>query len=262
MSFLIWPLLACILLVLIHVYFGSFVLKRGVIFIDLALAQWAALGYLLGIVLDIHNHFILFGIGFLFTLIAAFVLSILKQFYQHVNLQEAVIGVVYISGITFATILLSSFGLEGHHLEEMFSGHLIFVNSHDIVVATVLYLFIAFLMVKLHGFISQSYSFWRDFLFYALFGLVVTSSVKMVGVLLVFSYLVIPLISVMLWTKSSRYQIFSAWAFALVLSIVGIASSFFIDMSMSYMIILMLIIGWILSVLLKQIGIKSNLLSD
>ena len=93
---IVWPLIACLSLVFIHGYFGAFVLRRGIIFIDLALAQWAALGYLVGHWLGVHSQISLFLIGFSFTLLAALILVGLKPFYEKVNQQEASIGVVYI----------------------------------------------------------------------------------------------------------------------------------------------------------------------
>ena len=77
-SILLITCLACIALVIIHVYFGSFVLRRGIIFIDLALAQWAALGYVVGHWLNFHSPWHLFAMGFGFTVIASLILTLLK----------------------------------------------------------------------------------------------------------------------------------------------------------------------------------------
>ena len=107
---IIWPLIACLALVFIHGYFGAFVLRRGIIFIDLALAQWAALGYLVGHWLGIHSPIALFLCGFGFTLIASLILVGLKPFYDKVNQQEASIGVTYIFATTLATALISTTG--------------------------------------------------------------------------------------------------------------------------------------------------------
>ena len=135
-SILALPFLACIALTFIHVYFGSFVLKRGIIFVDLALAQWAALGYLVGYWMGIESSIGLFLSGFSFTVIASVILTILKPIYNQSNLQEAVIGVVYIGGITIASALISTTGMEGHHLNDMLAGHLLFLQSSEVIFST------------------------------------------------------------------------------------------------------------------------------
>ena len=184
-SILTLPFLACIALILIHVYFGSFVLRRGIIFIDLALAQWAALGYLIGHALHIENEYMLLLIGFLFTIIASILLYILKNLYNRDSCHEAVIGGVYIFGITAATSLISSTGMEGHHLKAMLSGQLLFLTNIEVLSSYVLYGLIAAVLFGLHSkFIKRDKRY--ELIFYVLFGAVVTLSVKMVGVLLVF----------------------------------------------------------------------------
>ena len=181
-SLLTIPFLACLALVFVHVYFGGFVLRRGIIFIDLALAQWAALGYLVGNFLDIHQPIPQFAFSFLFTIIAAAILTVLKPIYDKVNLQEAVIGVVYIAATTLAVVLISTTNMEGHHLHEMLSGHLLFIRPAELGFSTGLYIIIGLALLKLHHHFLNNQSNWMNFLFYALFGLVVTSSVKMVGI--------------------------------------------------------------------------------
>ena len=148
-SLLTIPFLVSIVLVLIHVYFGSFVLRRGVIFIDLALAQWAALGYLIGHWMDIHQPLPLFILGFAFTVIASLLLTILKPYFDKTNLLEAVIGVLYLSAITIATSIISSTGMEGHHLKEMLSGHLLFIQVNEMLLAYGLYAIVALILVLL-----------------------------------------------------------------------------------------------------------------
>ena len=105
------PLLACFLLVFIHVYFGAFIIRRGIIFIDLTLAQWAALGYVCGHLLDIHQSQLLFITAFLFTIIPSGILTFLKHLYEKTNLQEAVIGVLYITGSALAAGIISNVGM-------------------------------------------------------------------------------------------------------------------------------------------------------
>jgi ABC-type Mn2+/Zn2+ transport systems, permease components len=189
---LIVPFILCVALVLIHVYFGSFVLKRGVIFIDLALAQWAALGYLIGHWAGVPAGLTLFVFAWGFTVIAAFILSFLKPIYQDLNLQEAVIGVLYIGAAAIATGLISLTGMEGHHLSHMLAGHLLFVQPVELYASLGVYALIGVMLLWLHRYFLNENSRGSEFVFCVLFGLVVTSSVQLVGILLVFSYLVIP----------------------------------------------------------------------
>ena len=256
-SFLVLPFLTCLALVLIHVYFGSFVLKRGVIFIDLALAQWAALGYLVANWLHIHDPLPLFLMAFGFTVLASAVLALLKPLFEQTNLQEAVIGVVYILGISVAVSLISVTGMEGHHLNELLAGHLLFVQESEIISAYALYAFIAACILFFHAKFNKPTRFW-DFMFYVLFRAVVTSSVKLVGVLLVFAYLVLPLLSVWLFTERFKTRLIAAWAIGVVATVLGLVTSIWLDIPPSYAVILCLADIWLGSVILKSLLNKKN----
>lgn len=248
-SFLFLPFIACIILVLIHVYFGAFVLKRGILFIDLALAQWAALGYLVGHCLKIDNAYYLFFIGFVFTIIAAGILSIIKPLFNEVKLQEAVIGVMYILAAAGATALASSTGMEGHHLKEMLTGHLLFIQTQDVIAALLLYGIIGIILFIFNHRLMHSKSRLSEFFFYTLFGCVVTSSVKMVGILLVFSFLVLPILSIILFVTSIKKQIVGGWIIGIVSAIVGLGLSIVLDIPPSLSIILVLCCCWIIGII-------------
>ncbi|RAP31539.1 hypothetical protein DID78_00880 [Candidatus Marinamargulisbacteria bacterium SCGC AG-343-D04] len=250
---LLLPFLTCIALVLIHVYFGTFVLKRGIVFIDLALAQWAALGYVIGNAFHIQNHTTLFIFSFGFTVIAGFILTLLKPIFKTLNLQEAVIGVMYILATTLALTVISSTGMEGHHIKEMLSGHILFIQTSEFLEAISIYSGIGILLLFIHKKILNSNSRLWDFVFYILFGFVVTSSVKMVGVLLVFSYLVLPVLSITLITKELKKQIIFSWIFGLSATLLGLALSISLNTPPSFCIILMLCIFWVLSIILFAI---------
>ena len=239
------PLLACITLVGIHVYFGAFVLKRGIIFIDIALAQWACLGYVVAYWLGIHQGPLFFIVGVAFSMIAALILSLVKPLYNQVNLQEAVIGVLYIAGAALTVGILSSTGMEGQHLTKLFSGQLLFVSGMDVIWSALLYLVIGGIVYKYHSRFSQSGTPLWNFIFYALFGCVVTSSVKMVGILLVFSYLVLPVLSLVLFTNQLKHQIRWGWVIGSVASLIGLGASIIVDIPPSYCIILVLCTGWL-----------------
>ncbi|MBG90619.1 MAG: hypothetical protein CL521_02255 [Actinobacteria bacterium] len=248
---LIFPFLVCVALVLVHAYFGAFVLRRGIIFIDLALAQWAALGYIAGYLMGVHEPLLLFLIGFGFTVLASLVLTLLKPIYQENNLQEAVIGVTYITATALSIAMVSMAGLEGHHIQEMLTGHLLFVQPSEVWMAVGLYALIGCVLLKLHPYFIQPQGQKWDFVFYVLFGLVVTSSVKMVGVLLVFSYLVLPILSVVQSYDSFRSQVKVGWVIGVLSSMLGLWVSFFLDVPPSVAVILVLVLAWVCSMGLR-----------
>ncbi|MBT6121011.1 hypothetical protein HOH45_06065 [bacterium] len=248
-SLLLLPLIACAVLVFIHVYFGAFVLKRGILFIDLALAQWAALGYLVGHFFDIQNPYQLFLVGFGFTVIAAFILSIVKPLFKESNLQEAVIGVMYIFAASGATALISSTGMEGHNFKSMLSGHLLFIQTQDLILAISLYSVIGIILFMFNSKLLNGRSTLSDFAFYTLFGCVVTSSVKMVGILLVFSFLVLPILSIILFVKSIKKQIMIGWGVGIFGSIIGLGCSLILDIPPSLSIVLVLCCNFAVGVL-------------
>ncbi len=244
-SLLSLPLLACIALALVHVYFGTFVLRRGVIFIDLALAQWAALGYLVGHWIGIHSPFFLFLMAVGFTIIASFILTIVKPLYNKINLQEGLIGAVYITAATLAIALITTTGMESHHLKDMLAGHLLFIQQTDIWIAYGLYTFIGILLLQWHHYFIHARSQMWDFIFYVLFGIVVTSSVKMVGILLVFAFLVLPPLSMVLVSSEFKKQVQYGWVIAILASGTGLFASLQIDIPPSYCIIITLCIIWV-----------------
>lgn len=243
------PFILCIGLVFIHVYFGTFVLKRGILFIDLALAQWAALGYLVGAAIGIETPWLLFMMGFFFTSIAGLILTIIKPIFSQINYQEAVIGIIYIFASAVAVALLTMTGLEGHHWHDMMSGYLLLIQPAQVMTALLLYAGVGFVMIIKRAYLTQSKSLVADWLFYSLFGLVVTSSVKLVGVLLVFSFLVLPVMSVVLFTSSIYKQVLYGWGLGLCGALVGLVGSIYLDVSPSISIMLGLCIAWVLAII-------------
>ena len=191
MTVLAIPFLLCLILVCIHSYFGNFVLKRGILFADLALAQWAALGYLIGHYFHVESQLLLFLCGVGMSFLASLILSILSPMFDKSKDQEAIIGILYVLASAVAIALISSTGMESHHLQEMFSGHLLFVTKFEFLVTFALYTVLGSLAYFLRSHFTQTNAL-SCLLFYTLFGVVVSSSVKLVGLLLVFSFLVIP----------------------------------------------------------------------
>lgn len=232
-----WPLLAALVLTGIHVYFGIHVIGRKVIFVDLALAQIAALGVAFGIFMGYeteHSPGYLYGYSLAFTLVAALVFSITKRRSQDIP-HEAVIGITYAVAVAVTMIILSKSPLGPQEFDRMMKGQLLWVKQGQVLVAAGIYAAIGvfhFLFRK--KFYALSFGegaeeirhrwIW-DFLFYASFGFVVTSSVSMAGIFLVFCLLVIPSVGALLFAKRTRTRLAIGWIGGGFLCVAGIQVS-------------------------------------
>src|SRR5688572_17844949 len=200
---LLWaPFLMCLVLTGIHAYLGIHVIAREVVFVDIALAQIAALGataaFLFGYHLETWESY---GAGLGFTIAGALVLALTRTRERNVS-QEAVIGVVYAVSSAAAVLLADRSPHGAEHLRGMLVGSILSVSGAEVVKVAVLYAAVgAFHWIYRRTFFLISTDpgtahrqglriRWWDFLFYASFGVVVTSSVRIAGVLLVFSYLI------------------------------------------------------------------------
>jgi zinc/manganese transport system permease protein len=239
------PIIACLLLVLIHPSLGQHVLARGVIFVDLALAQIAALGqsvaYLLGA--EPHDPSMYFW-SFGFTLIGAALFAFLWD-RNHSVLQEAFIGISFALATAATLLMLSNAPHGAEHVQGALNGEALgWVTWKDVVIMGALYSVVgAFLYFNRRKLMlcsenprkaremGLSVKKW-DFLFYASFGLVVTSSVKVSGVLAVFSYLIVPLVCSTLLGRKGPARLYWAWAIAFVVSILGAVISYSRDLPM------------------------------
>lgn len=234
-----FPFLVCLVLTGIHGYLGIHVLKRKVIFVDLAMAQIAALGAAYAVLLDydpkedaavVH----LFSLGF--TLAGAAVIAATRMRRERVP-HEAIIGIVYASASALALLVLSKAKGEGEQIKHMLVGNLLFVKPSKVWITAAIYAVIGlFHWVYRKRFFAISENpeeaesagvrvrFW-DFLFYVTFGVVITSSVSIAGVLLVFSFLVVPGVIAVLFAEGTRARILIAWAVGTGVSILGLAVS-------------------------------------
>jgi zinc/manganese transport system permease protein len=236
------PFAECLILVGIHSYLGIHVLKRRVIFVDLSLAQIAALGTTVGIVLGIHNtessaSFII-SMAFTFIGAAVFALSRLKN--DRVP-QEAVIGLVYAITAAVAVIVIGKTrGVE--HMMNIMHGRLLWVQWHEVITAAIAYSFIGTLhwifrkqFMKISERPEEAYAegmnvrMW-DFFFYLTFGFVITFSVKVAGVLLVFVFLVAPAILAFIITEDVRKQLLIGWLSGTVVTVLGLWGSWTMDL--------------------------------
>lgn len=260
---LLWPFIACVVIVGIHAYLGMHVIERGVIFVDLALAQTAALGALFGFVIGIELHTAgsyFFSLGS--AVLAAVFLSWARNSAKHIQ-QEAVIGILYVLAAAVSVLILSKAPSEAEHIKYMLVGNILFVKPAEVIKTAVLYSAIgAFHYIFREKFLAitrdcdgcaekLNVQLW-DFLFYATFGAVVTSSVEIAGVLLVFSYLIVPAVCTIMFFKTVKSRLLISWIIGIVGSVAGMAVSVLFDLPTGASIVAMFGVIFIISLLLRQ----------
>ena len=229
LAFLLPPFLVAVCLVGIHAYFGIEVLRRKVIFVDLALAQIAALGATVAFMLG-HpaQNAATYGYSLAFTLLAAVLLAFTKAWATRVP-QEALIGVIYVVAAAAAILLIDQASQGAEHLKQVLTGNILTSGWSDLAAIVPLYLAIGFVHWMLRARLTGDSLAW-DFVFYATFGVVVTSSVAIAGVLLVFSFLIIPAaIGVMFADRLGR-QLAIGWIAGIATSAAALAASFAFDL--------------------------------
>jgi len=230
-------LLAALVLAGIHSYLGFHVVSRGVIFVDISMAQAAAFGSVLGLTLGWNQHsWPTYFVSLFFTLAAAALISVSRVRDNRIP-QEAFIGIIYAGFTTLLMLLLAKHAGGSEELEEVLAGSLLTIRIHDLISTALLYAGIGAFhwLLRARFFrISQDRASvvqdgwkvgWWDFLFYASFGLVVTSSVHVAGIMLVFSFLVIPPVIALLFTRKQSLRLVFGWSVAFAGSVAGIMIS-------------------------------------
>src|SRR5262245_1717636 len=246
LAFLAAPFVASLILTGIHAYLGVHVVERGVIFVDLSLAQIAALGATIALLMpsltggDPHAP-VVYWISLAFTFIGAFVFSTIRSRRARIP-QEAIIGICYAVASAAAILAMSKATSESEHLKDMLVGNILAVSWSEVRKTALLYGAIgAFHYIFRHKFLAISMDPKRaeaegisirlwDFLFYASFGFVVTSSVAIAGVLLVFCYLIVPSVAAMLYADSIGRRLAIGWTMGTVVSALGVYLSLKLDL--------------------------------
>jgi zinc/manganese transport system permease protein len=233
LAFLVLPFVASLILTGIHSYLGVHVVERGVIFVDLALAQIAALGATVAVVagMDPHGR-AAYWISLAFTFLGAAIFALARTSRGHIP-QEAFIGIAYAVASATAILLMSKATGETEHLKDMLVGNILAVSRPEVTKTALLYAAVGlfhFLFRKKFLLISMNHEkaselglnvrLW-DFLFYASFGFVVTSSVAIAGVLLVFCYLIVPSVGAMLFADRIGPRLAIGWTMGTVVSALG-----------------------------------------
>lgn len=259
------PFAACLVLTGIHCYLGIHVVQRGVIFVDLSLAQIAALGTTVALLAgyELHSsgsyHFSL-----AFTIIGAAIFAFWRFNDDRIP-QEALIGIVY-AVASAASILVLDRSPHGHEeIKAMLVGSILWVNWEKVIQTAIIYAIIGlvhFLLRRQFFAISESHIAARqkgmkvwlwDFIFYVSFGIVVTSSVQIAGVLLVFSYLVVPSVIAILFFRGIGPRLVLGWAVGVVVSTVGLWASVTWDLPTGAAIVTTFGVALIIATLIKGV---------
>ncbi len=268
---LLAPFAVCLLLTGIHCYLGLFVVSRGIIFVDLALAQLAAFGSAVALIADLEAGSAgTYAFSVAFTVVGAAVFALTRVRQLKVP-QEAIIGIIYAICSAY-TILILDRSPHGHdQIKAMLVGSILYVDWSTVVNAGLIYASVGavhfiwrakFAMTSLditearRRKIPTRTLLWWDFVFYVTFGVVVTSSVQLAGVLLVFSFLVIPAVNAMQFASSMRARLTLGWVFSAAVSLVGLCLSAAFDMPSGAAIVGTFGVAWIAAMVIA--GVNSS----
>jgi zinc/manganese transport system permease protein len=236
--FMLPALCICLILAGIHTYFGYHIVERGVIFVDLSLSQIAALGASVAILLGWGENapLLTFCMSLAFTLGGAVLFAFLRKS-QKIAPMEALIGISYAGAIALSLLVLEKSATGTEHIKEMLVGTILTAPWKE-----VFQLGIIVLAVGIIHWISRKKLFlisenpdkaaqgklklwWWDIVFYATFGVVVTSSVKVAGVLLIFSLLIIPAVSALIIVTGTVRRVVFGWGFGIIGCTLGLEVS-------------------------------------
>lgn len=235
----IWALLApalaaSMLMLITHTYFGLHVLARGIIFVDLALAQIAVLGLALAFLAGYETHSVeahVFAFGA--ALLAAGGFALLRRIPDKV-MREVAIGCTYVVATALTVVILGRSNQGMEELKSMLNGNVLFVLWRDVGILAAAYFAVALLHAvfrrRFHALSFDSGTTQRSFgwelLFFASFALVITLGVDLAGVLLVFAFLIIPAFSASLLSNRFRVRLVLGFLLGLVGSALGLWLSF------------------------------------
>ncbi len=267
-----WPLAASLLLPPLLVYLGLHVVKREVIFVDLALAQVATLGTCVALIMGYHfDDRIAFWISLAVTFGAAALFSWTRSSHEQPVPQEAIIGITFVVAAAGVIILLSRVAGGKEELEHLLTGDILNVTGLEVAQRTALFAVLAGFFGVFHkrfALISSTPAaayaqglnvrLW-DFLFYAAFAVVVVSFVRVAGVLLTFAYLIVPAVCAVMLADSWTRRLALGWGITAASSLVGLFASYQLDLPTGAAVVcacgLALIVVSIISARLRQVAL-------
>ena len=230
----------CLIIASLHVYLGMHILQREIIFVDLSLAQLAALGGMVTAVLSHQEEGLSIHLGaFGFTLLGAALFALTGRVRRHVS-QEAIVGIVYAVASALMVLILSHAPHGAERIKDALVGSLLVTTWEQVWQVALVYAVLGVIhLVLAKRFLQLSWgqdespmrgAAWWDFGFYALFGVVITISVKFAGVLLVFSYLIVPAVITKLFFSRISSRVIAGWGVAIIASLLGLWMSWTWDL--------------------------------
>lgn len=213
----------------IHSYYGIHIIRRGIIFTDLAIGQMAALGTAISFLFFEGKFHYPISLGF--ALIGAFLIALTaRKRMSH----EAFIGLIYAFGISLSIIILSKNPHGTEEVQKLTAADILFITRGELIKTSILYaiigLFLFFVLDRLQGTL-------KEILFFTSFAITVTSSVNLAGVLVVFSILVAPAYIMSFFFEKFSVRLISAWIFGIIINILAIIISYFFDLPTGYTIV-------------------------
>jgi zinc/manganese transport system permease protein len=252
---LLWPFLGCVALVLIHAYFGAHILERGIIFVDIALAQFIGAGIALSFFIAGENNYLY---SMIFAVLGAFILSLSKRISKLVNI-EAFIGVLYIFSFAAAILMLDQtpHGLED--FKSILNGNILWLTPRDVYTAFALYAAIGlfhYIFRKRFSALAYEgqYSFVWEFAFFLSFAMVLVKSVQMAGILQVFAFLIVPALIGRLCAKRQLATLVTGWLAGLLASVLGIGLSYKLDLPTAPLVVASLSLSFFILLTIKSIS--------
>lgn len=265
------PFVACMLLVAIHSYLGLHVIAREVIFVDLSLAQMAALGTVVGLLIGFEpgsRTAYFFALGF--TAIGAALFSLTRGMAKGRVPQEAFIGIVYVVASAAAILVADKAPHGADAIKDILVGSLIWVTwttNRNLAIAYAIlgaFYFIfrkRFLTISFHPEEAERQGWrirWWDFWFYLAFGVVITFSVPVGGVLMVFTFLVVPAAIAFLYTRDMRRLAIISWTSGAVASALGLWASYRFDLPTGPLIVCTYGLLLLVAGMLRRLGVGQS----
>jgi len=208
----------------IHSYFGLEIIKRGIIFTDLAIGQMSALGAALSILF--LDGLYIYPLSLTFALLAGLAIAIAaKRTVSH----EAFIGLLYAFGISGVFIILSKSAHGTEMFDKLMASDILFTPWPDIIETGIIYTLLGLILVFVY---PRMKGFWKDALFFVSFAATVTSSVRLAGVLIVFSLLVAPAYVALRINRGKL--LLTAWVIGTAVNLVSILVSYNLDLPTGY----------------------------
>ena len=240
------PVVLVIVLVMIHAWFGKGVLERGIIFTDLAIAQFAALGSAISLGYFHSEYMYLFTLGF--ALLSAFLISIATR--RNIHL-EAFIGILYVFGASGIMMVLADSAEGMEHFKALLASDILFTPLEDVLFSTAIYIVLGLLIWKVY---PKVQGFIKELLFFTMLAVTVTSSVQLAGVFVVFVLLVAP---ALVASMQKRFQpILFAFGYGWFFSLSAIALSYFFDLPTGYSIVFLGALLTLLAIFILSSSLK------